>query len=567
MPLALPTWLTSYRKQDLPSDINAGITVGIMLVPQGMAYALLAGLPPVYGLYASIFPLIMYAILGTSRQLAVGPVAMDSILVAGGVGTLAASGTQQYISMAIFLALYVGAIQVVMGTLRLGIVVNFLSKPVIAGFTAAAALIIGSSQLKHLLGIEISRGSVLSAIQQIIDQLGKINIPTLLIGLSTILVIKSLKKINPKIPAPLIVVTASTLLVYLLRLDLKGVSIVGNIPSHLPSFSLPSFTWSEVSELTMIAITISIIAFMEAFSVAKAIESKHKNYEVKPNQELIAIGSANIFGSLFSGYPVTGGFSRTAVNNQAGAKTQLAAVISASIVLLTLLFLTPLLYFLPKAVLAGIILVAVVTLINIQEPKRLFRMDMADFVAYLLTFIITLSYGIKTGILIGVTFSLLMVIYRLSYPHIAILGLIPGTHTYRNVDRFDKLEQRKDCLIVRFDSPLFFANSSFFKNWILKKVKEFPEAKNLIIEASGINHVDSSAIDMTLDLQKELATKGMRMMYSDVKGPVRDLFHRYGLYEKFGKENFYITTSNAVQAIRTKNKIDNSYALQYSENP
>ncbi len=562
--LNLPDWITSYSRSYLAGDLNAGITVGIMLVPQGMAYAMLAGLPPVFGLYASIFPLLIYAFLGTSRQLAVGPVAMDSILVASGVGVLASAGSEQYVSMAVFLALYVGIIQIIMGVFKLGIVVNFLSKPVIAGFTAAAALIIGGSQLQHIFGLDSSGASLLDTLSQLFYHVQEINLPTLIIGLMTILSIQAFKKYHPKLPAPLIVVTLSTLIVYIYRLDRRGVSIVGEIPSHLPTLQIPHFTWSQVGDLSMIALTIAIIAFMEAYSVAKAIEEKHKDYEVLPNRELIAIGAANIFGSLFRGYPVTGGFSRSAVNDQAGAKTQFAAIISASIVLLTLLFLTPLLYYLPKAVLAAIILVAVLGLIKIQEPRRLFRLDKVDFVAYFLTFTITLGFGIKSGILSGVVFSLLMVIYRLSYPHMAVLGKVPSTKIFRNIDRFENIETEKDCLIVRLDAPMFFANCAFFKKRILEYIQAKPHIKTLIIEASGINHIDSSAVQMNLELQKELHRQNIRMMYADVKGPVRDLFHRYGLFDKFGKDNFYITTYKAVEAAKDETHTEDPYALQHT---
>ncbi len=561
----IPEWLTRYRKTDLSGDLNAGITVGIMLVPQGMAYAMLAGLPPVYGLYTAIFPILAYALLGTSRQLAVGPVAMDSILVASGVGAIAAVGSEEYIFLAISLALIVGIMQFALGFFKMGMVVNFLSKPVIAGFTAAAALIIGSSQLQHLFGIKISRGNILHTLSEVFSHLSQINPITFAIGVGAIVFIKAAKKITPKLPTPLLVVAISTLLVYWFRWDLEGASIVGNIPSKLPKFAIPQLTWSTISDLFMIGVTIAIIGFMEAFSVAKAVQEKHINYEIDANSELKAIGMSNIFGSFFSGYPVTGGFSRTAVNDQAGANTQLAGIISAIVVLLTLLFFTPLLYFLPKAVLAAIILVAVLGLIKIEEPKRLYRLDKVEFGAYLMTFIVTLGLGIKSGILAGVIFSMVMVIYRLSYPHMAILGAIPGSEVYRNIKRFSDLIQSDDYLVVRLDAPMFFANSDYFKSQVLNEVSQSSGLKYVIIEASGINHIDSSAVQMNLDLQKELESKDIHLMYSDVKGPVRDLFRKYGLFEQIGRENFFLTTGEAVKAIKNNLHVDSPDALQYSQ--
>ncbi len=456
-------WLPDYKKTDLKGDLSAGLTVGVMLIPQGMAYSMLAGLPPIYGLYAATIPLILYAMFGTSRQLAVGPVAMVALLIATGVSELAVAGSQEYIVYAITLALMVGMIQLTMGVFRLGFLVNFLSHPVISGFTSAAALIIGLSQLKHLLGVEIPRSHFIhEIINNAFMQSDKIHIPTLVLGLSGIILILGLKKIKKSIPGSLFAVIFGIIAVSLFNLDSSGVAIVREVPEGFPSPSIPAYSIMSMKELLPIALTISLVGFMESIAVAKAIQSKHKNYEVDSNQELIGLGLANIGGAFFQSFPVTGGFSRTAVNDQAGARTGLASIISASLIILTLLFLTPLFYYLPKAILASVIMVAVVGLIDIKEAKHLWKTDRRDFTMMTVAFIATLTLGIEQGIALGVILSLAFIIYKSAYPHIAQLGMIKGTGEYMNIARFQDAIQREDVLIVRYDAQLFFANTAFF---------------------------------------------------------------------------------------------------------
>ncbi|MEJ2162708.1 MAG: SulP family inorganic anion transporter [Robiginitalea sp.] len=367
-------WMPRYQKKWLSGDLSAGLTVGIMLIPQGMAYAMIAGLPPVFGLYAAMVPQIIYALMGTSRQLAVGPVAMDSLLVASGLGALALSGIEEYIAMAIFLALFMGVLQLSFGLLRMGFLVNFLSRPVISGFTSAAAIIIGLSQLKHLLGTDIeSSNQIHILLSNAAGTMGDTNLITLGIGVGAIILIRALKKVNPRIPGALVAVVAGAVLVYLLGLFDNGVRIVGDVPSGLPAFELPALEAERISQLFPIALTLALIAFMEAISVAKAVEEKRGENNVDANQELVSLGASNIIGSLFQSYPTTGGFSRTAVNDQAGAHTGLASLVSSAVVGLTLLFLTPAFYYLPNAVLASIIMVAVFGLIDLKYPRRLWK--------------------------------------------------------------------------------------------------------------------------------------------------------------------------------------------------
>ncbi|MEN8788215.1 MAG: sulfate permease [Flavobacteriaceae bacterium] len=541
-------WLPEYKKEYISGDIAAGITVGIMLVPQGMAYAMIAGLPPVFGLYAALLPQIIYAITGTSRQLAVGPVAMDSLLVASGLGALALTGIEEYITMAIFLAFFMGSIQFLLGLLRMGFLVNFLSKPVISGFTSAAAIIIGLSQLKHLLGTEIERSNqvhfLLRNAWQTIDQ---INIYTLGIGIIAILLLKGIKRYLKKIPGALIVVVIGIAVVYFLDLNSFGVQIVEDVPGGLPEFKAPTIDFTRINELFPIAITLALIAFMEAISVAKAVEAKQKEYEVDANQELLALGASNIIGSFFQSYPTTGGFSRTAVNDLSGAKTGVAALISAVIVGLTLLFLTPLFYYLPNAILAAIIMVAVFGLIEIRYPIRLYKNRKDEFVLLLVTFIITLTIGIKEGILLGVLISLLLLLYRTSNPHVAVLGKIRGTTYFRNIDRFtDDVEIADNLLTLRFDSQLYFGNKDYFKKTLLRLAEEKGEGlRAIIIKAEPINYIDSSAVFMLENLVEEFNEKNIKILFSNVIGPTRDIIYKSGLLEKIGKENFFVNTSDA----------------------
>ncbi|WP_367391431.1 SulP family inorganic anion transporter [Lewinella sp. LCG006] len=544
------SWLKNYSKDQLKGDLSAGLTVGVMLIPQGMAYAMIAGLPPIYGLYASTLPLIIYALLGTSRQLAVGPVAMVSLLTAAGIGVLAEGGTEAYIAMAITLAFLVGIIQFLLGIFRLGFLVNFLSHPVISGFTSAAALIIGLSQLKHLLGVSLERSHyVHEIILEALGQLGSINWATFSIGIGGIVLIMGVKKINKAIPGPLLAVLFGILAVWGLGLVDQGVKIVGTVPEGLPSLGLPDFNLTTIQSLLPIALAISLVSFMESIAVAKAIQAKHKNYKVLPNQELIALGLSNVGGSFIQAYPVTGGFSRTAVNDQAGAKTGMASIISALLIVTTLLFLTPLFYYLPNAILASVIMVAVFGLIDYKEAIHLWRADRSDFWMLIITFIATLSLGIEQGIGVGVILSLAMIIFETTRPHIAQLGKVPGTHFYRNRERFGQVEIRKDLLIVRFDAQLYFANLNVFR----ERIDEWMAAKGpgleaLIINAESINTLDSSALHLLEDLLEDLKARNCQLLFTGVKGPVRDALVKGHLVAKIGEDNFFMSVQEAVDA-------------------
>lgn len=543
------SWLPNYKMAFLGGDLSAGLTVGVMLIPQSMAYAMIAGLPPVYGLYAALMPQLVYAMMGTSPQLNVGPVAMDSLLVATGLGALSISGIDTYIAMAIVLALFVGCIQVVLGLLKMGFLVNFLSTPVISGFTSAAAIIIGSSQLNHLLGIEIIRNSKIQhTITAVANEINQFNIYTLSIGVIAIIFMFVLRKISKRIPGALGVVILSIMAVIVFNLHTKGVKIVTEIPKGLPAFTLPELDFSMLKDLFPIALTLALVAFMEAMSVAKVMESKHKN-QLRPNQELLALGIANITGAFFKSYPTTGGFTRTAVNDLSGAKTGFANLISTAVVVLTLLFLTPLFYYLPNAVLAAIILVAVFGLIDIKYPIQLFKRRKDEFTLLLTTFLLTLFVGITEGIFFGTLLALLLMVYRTSKPHVAVLGRIKGTSYFRNITRFkEDIEPNSEVLILRFDAQLYFGNKDYFKSELLAAIRQ-PKTPptTIIIKSDPINYIDSSAVFMLENLIADLQQQGITVLFSEVIGPTRDIIKKSKLIDLIGHENFFVNTNEAYE--------------------
>lgn len=545
-------WIQEYNKTLFKGDLSAGITVAVMLIPQGMAYAMIAGLPPVYGLYAAIFPQLIYAIMGSSRQLAVGPVAMDSLLVATTLNTMAIVDAQHYISLAIFLAFFMGVIQVFLGLIKFGFLVNFLSKPVINGFTSAAAIIIGLSQLNHMLGVEISQGNVLQALMQSIWEVRtEIHLLTLMITLGSIFLIFGIKRFSKKIPVALVVVILTTLLTSQLNWNEMGLSIVGTIPSGLPAFNFQWIAVEDIYSLFPMALTLSLIAFLEAISIAKAIEVKENKETVDPNQELIALGAANVFGSFFQSYPTTGGFSRTAVNHESGAQTGVAAIISAAVVGLTLVFFSSWFYYLPKPVLGAIILTAVINLVDLKYPYQLWSSHREEFFILLFTFLVTLFMGIMEGVLLGTLASLSLMVYRSSQPHIAILGRIKGTKHYRNIHRFtEEVETFPGVLILRFDGQLFFGNHSYFKKQIVDLLgRETKKIRYLVIDASPINYIDASASNTLNHWIQNLNKEGITVLWVNVIGPIRDLFFKNGMLKKIGKKNLFYSLDSAVKYI------------------
>lgn len=543
-------WLANYDKNNLGGDLSAGVIVAVMLIPQGMAYAMLAGLPPVIGLYAATIPLIVYALFGTSKHLAVGPVAMVSILVFAGVSPLAEPGSKEYISLVLLLMLMIGLLQFLMGVLRLGFLVNFLSHAVISAFTSAAAIIIGISQLEHLFGMSLEADHVFLTLVEIVKNISQINWIAFSIGGGSIILLIFLRKYIPRIPGPLAAVVGTILIVYFLNLQDYGIKIVGDVPKGLPGFSLPTFTIQTFIDLLPAALTISFIGFMESIAMAKAIAAR-ETYEIHPNKELVGLGLANVVGSFFSAYPVTGGFSRSAVNYQAGARTPLASMITASLILLTLLFFTGLFYYLPQAVLAAIIIVAVYSLIDLEEVKYLFSIKKLDGWTWIITFVATLVIGIEQGIMIGVAFSLITFIGRSAYPHVAELGHLPQENVFRNIDRYPQAETVSDVLIFRVDSSLYFANMTFFENKLCEHIQSRKSIRSVVFDFSGVNSIDAIAIKDLEEIMRNCGQGKVKYVFSNIKGPVIDLLKKADWDDKFREDLTYKSVEEALDAVNS----------------
>lgn len=562
--LPVLNWGRAYQKEWLSGDLLAGLIVAIMLVPQGMAYALLAGLPPQVGLYASIVPLFLYGLLGTSRTLAVGPVATVSLLVASGVGQFAEVGTAVYFQYALTLALMVGIIQALMGVFRVGFLVNFLSHPVLAGFTSAAAIVIGFSQIKHLLGIAMPRLEFFDTVVYSVEHLAETNSVTLLIGAGCIAILLffkyvlggQLKRLNvPKhiaVPitksGPLVIVLLGTIVVMALQLQTTdGVKVVGDVPAGLPPLTLPLFDLTVWQQLLPTALAISFVGFMESISVAKSLASK-KRQKVDSDQELIALGIANLGAAFTGGYPVTGGFSRSVVNYEAGANTGLASMITAVLIALTVIFLTPLFYFLPQAVLAAIIIVAVIGLIDIKTLRHVWQYNKGDAAAMILTFLAVLAVGIETGILVGVAAAIFMFILRTSRPHVAIVGKLPNSETYLNILRH-QVQTCPKAVAVRVDESLYFANAKYLEDTVLQCVADNPEIEDFVLIGTAVNFIDASALETLESLHQELNDARVNFHLAAIKGPVMDRLKKIGFIAEFGEEFVHLSTHDAMKAI------------------
>ncbi|MEM7802250.1 MAG: sulfate permease [Chloroflexota bacterium] len=558
-------WIKGYSRELFSQDLIAGIIVAVMLVPQSMAYALLAGLPPEVGLYASILPLMLYGLLGTSRCLAVGPVAIVSLLVAEALGPIAGGDISYFILLALTLALLTGLIQLLMGLLKVGFIVNFLSHPVLSAFTTAAAILIGFSQLKHLLGYSVpGTAPFYEQIFMTGSNLGQTNGAALLIGLIAIAILMLFKRsINPflqrlglrKIWAtsiskagPLVIVVVGSLFLFFSRWDLSaGINIVGQVPSGLPSFTLPFLDLSTLQALLPAAIAISLVGYMESVSVAKSLASKRRE-KIDPNQELIALGAANIGAAFTGGYPVTGGISRSVVNFSAGARTGMASIITALLITLTVLFLTPLFYFLPNAVLAAIILVAVFNMIDFRTLIGLWTYNKQDGIAWMITFIAVLSVGVEVGILYGIGASLALYIWRTSQPHIAVVGQVEGSELYRNVVRH-QVTTWPQVIIIRVDGCLYFANTRVLDDMVFGLVANNREVSQLVLIGSGINFIDASALEALEALYHQLKDAQVELYLAAFHGPVLDQLKRSKFYETLGEERIFLSTHVAMQML------------------
>ncbi|ADM08756.1 sulfate permease [Parvularcula bermudensis HTCC2503] len=550
--LPILSWIGGYRGDTFAKDALAAVIVTIMLIPQSLAYALLAGLPPQVGLYASILPLVAYAVFGTSRSLAVGPVAVVSLLTATAVGQVAEQGTAGYLAAAILLALLSGAFLTAMGLFRLGFVANFLSHPVISGFITASGLIIAASQVKHILGVEAHGETLFRLVSALFHQLADTNIPTLMIGVMAIAFLfwvrrglaPCLKKVGMKATTasmlakagPVLAIVVTIALTAIFRLDQQGVAIVGDIEGSLPPVAVPSVDLNLLRSLVGPAILISIIGFVESISVAQTLAAKRRQ-RIDPDQELIALGAANIASGLSSGYPVTGGFARSAVNFDAGAETPAAGAYTALGISLAALYLTPLLTFLPKATLAATIIVAVLSLVDIRAVGETMRYSKADGASMLATIIFTLGFGIETGVVAGVLLSLSLYLLKTSRPHMAIVGLVPGTEHFRNVDRHDVVTDDK-VITLRVDESLYFANARGLEDIVYDLVADNPTLEHFVLMCPAVNSIDASALESLEAMNARLKDSGVTFHLSEVKGPVMDRLKRSHLLADLTGEVF-----------------------------
>lgn len=544
----------NHTKRDWRNDVMAGLTVAVMLVPQGMAYALLAGIPPIYGLYGAFIPLLLYAVFGASRHLAIGPVAIFSLLIYAGVSQIAEPFTPEYLSFVIIAGLLVGILQVLLGMMRLGFLVNFISHPVIIGFTSAAAIIIGINQLKDMTGVSIPKFSHLyGPIDYVIKHLNEVNWISVAICIASILIMYVLRKINRNIPGALIVVVLFTILVYFTGEHTYRLKLIGAVPEGIPGFQLPDITLDKIVLLLPTVFTMTLIGIVESIGITKLLQTKSGNYRIRPNQELFALGISKIAGSFFQSIPTSGSFSRSAVNYETGSQSGVASIVSALLIGLTLLFLTPLFYFLPKAVLAAIILYSIRNLFDWKSAKELWHAHRRDFFMMLATFVVTLVVGIEEGVLAGVLLSILMILLKSTKPHMAVLGRLPNSVNYRNVNRFEMAEKDDHTLIVRFDDQLYFANSGYLQDTVRELVNKTTEKLELfILDARCIHSIDSSGVHALEDLYNFFNSRNIKFYIAGFVGPVRDHVTKAGLVEKMGSRSHFLDVHQAITHYRNE---------------
>jgi SulP family sulfate permease len=555
-------WSATYTRATAADDLMAALIVTIMLIPQSLAYALLAGLPVEVGLYASVAPLVLYAVFGTSRALAVGPVAVVSLMTAAAVGELAGQGTPEYVAAALLLAFLSGAMLAGMGLLRLGFLANFLSHPVISGFITASGIIIAASQLKDLLGVKASGHNLLELLTSLAAQLGAINPWTVAIGLPATAFLfwsrRNLKRVlvarglRPRLAdagakaGPVAAVAVTTFAAWALDLPGKGVAVVGDIPQGLPPLAAPVFDLDLIAALAVPALLISVVGFVESVSVAQTLAARRRQ-RIDPDQELIGLGAANLAAGVTGGYPVTGGFARSVVNLDAGAQTPAAGAFTAVGILLAAMFLTPLLWFLPKATLAATIVVAVLSLVDLGSLRRVWAYSRTDFAAQLSTILVTLGAGVEAGIVTGVGLSIFLHLYRSSRPHVAVVGLAPGTEHFRNVLRH-QVVTAPEVLSLRIDESLYFPNARFLEDCVAGRVAADPAIRHVVLMCPAVNAIDASALESLEAINHRLKDAGVTLHLSEVKGPVMDALKRTHFLRDLTGEVF-LTQFDAFQAL------------------
>ncbi|MGY6695234.1 MAG: SulP family inorganic anion transporter [Roseinatronobacter sp.] len=534
------SWARRYTRADMSNDLIAAIVVTIMLVPQAMAYAMLAGLPPQAGLYGSMLPLVLYALFGSSSSLAVGPVAVVALMTAAAAGSVATLGSEGYHLAALWIALISGAIMLALGILRLGFLANFLSHPVISGFITAAGILIASSQLRHLLGAEITGKTLPEIIPSIFSNAAALSALTVAVsfvtlaflfwsraGLARLLMRLGLSAASAKLLGKtglLIAVVASTLVVWGLNLDQHGVAIVGDIPRGLPQMGLPAFDLTLIQLLLAPALMIAIVGYVESISIAQTLAAKKRQF-VDPDRELVALGLANLGAGVSNAMPVTGGLSRSIVNYDAGAATPAAGAMTALMIGIAVLVLTPLMFYLPRATLAAIIIVAVVSLLDFRALPRTFAYSRADGAAMAATMAVTLLVGVEQGLLAGVGLSLLLYLFRTSRPHMAVVGQVPGTEHFRNIERH-AVVTAPEVFAIRVDESLYFPNARALEDRIVQALSDTPALRHVVLQCNAVNYIDASALESLEAINERLEAAGVRFHLSEVKGPVMDQLER-----------------------------------------
>ena len=552
--------IASYSKDKWVSDVIAAVVVTVMLIPQSLAYAILAGLPPHYGLYASIIPIVIYSILGSSTSLAVGPVAIASIMTASALSSVVSADLISYVDGAITLAFLSGAMLFLLGVFRFGFVANFLSHSVISGFITASGLIIALGQLKHLMGVSVSGHTFFELASHLIQSIPSINPTTMAIGAACLLFLViarqyaarglgllGLNKSTASTLArmsPILAVCVSTAVVAIGSLDQLGVAIVGDIPTGIADPKMPTITREAVEALLLPAFFIAIIGYVESISVGRTLGAK-KDEKIDSNQELIALGGANLASAAAGAFPVTGGFSRSVVNFDAGAKTQLAGIYTAVGIAIASMFLTPYLYYLPIAMLGATIVVAVLALVDLSILKQAWRFSKSDFTAVFLTIAITLSAGVEAGVASGIIASVLLHLYHTSRPHIAEIGLVPGTEHFRNVKHYN-VEVATQSVSLRIDESLLFSNANYLEEFIGEVVRERPGLKSVILHCGAVNTIDLTAMEMLEKLNSDLLQQGIKLHLSEVKIPVKSLLEKAHFLPELGGQ-LYMSHLQAFQ--------------------
>jgi SulP family sulfate permease len=564
-------WGKQYNRQQAGNDLVAALIVTVMLIPQSLAYASLAGLPAQIGLYASILPLMIYALFGTSRTLSVGPVAVASLMTAAALAPLAQAGSAEYIMGAVVLALMSGLMLVLMGVLRLGFLANFLSHPVISGFITASGIVIAASQFKHVFGITGSGHNLFDIGVSLWASASSINPATLAVGASTLVfLVLARTRLKPGLlalgmaprlaaiatkTAPILAIMLTTLAAWFWQLQLQGVKLVGHVPSGLPQLTWPQTDWALWQQLAVSALLISVVGFVESVSVGQTLAARRRQ-RIDPDQELIGLGAANLGSGISGGMPVTGGFSRSVVNFDAGAETPAAGIYTAVGIAVVTLFLTPAIAWLPQATLAATIIVAVSTLIDIPALRRTFHYSRADFGAMLATVVLTLGHSVEAGIIAGVALSLGLFLYRTSRPHCAVVGRVPGSEHFRNVLRHT-VDVCSTVTFLRIDESLYFANARFLEETVLDLVNREPQLTDLVLVCPAVNLVDASALESLEVINERLKDADVRLHMSDVKGPVMDQLKRTKFFQHLSG-GVFLSAHEGWKALVTGAKNDDS---------